>query len=128
MNRKIISTPKAPGAIGPYSQAVHAGSFLFISGQISINPATAELELGDIQTQTKRVMNNIQAIVEEAGGSMNNVVKTTIFLKNLSDFNIVNEVYAGYFETEPPARATVEVSGLPKGVGVEIEAVVFLEK
>ena len=125
MTKKIIATSKAPQAIGPYSQAVQAGSFLFISGQIPINPATGELELGDIRSQARLVLENIKAILEEAGCSLQNVVKTTIFLKNLADFKDVNEVYANYFQNDPPARATVEISALPKGVGVEIEAVAF---
>jgi 2-iminobutanoate/2-iminopropanoate deaminase len=127
MPKKVISTNKAPQAIGPYSQAIQAGPFLFVSGQISIDPATGELVLGDIQSQTRRVMENIQGVLEAVGSSLNSVVKTTIYLKNLDDFTTVNEVYGSYFKEAPPARATVEVSGLPKGVGVEIEAVAYLE-
>lgn len=127
MPKKIISTSKAPQAIGPYSQAVKAGSFLFVSGQIPINPATGELESGDIQVQTRRALENIKAILEEAGSSLQAVVKTTIFLKELSDFSVVNRVYETYFQSDPPARATVEVSALPKGVRVEIEAVAFCD-
>lgn len=126
MTRKAVSTDKAPQAIGPYSQAIQAGSFLFVSGQIPIDPGTGEVRAGDIREQAQLVLNNLRAIVEEAGGTMSHVVKTTIFLADLSDFAAVNEVYAQFFDQPPPARATVEVSALPKGVGVEIEAVALL--
>ncbi|MFQ5823920.1 MAG: RidA family protein [bacterium] len=127
MSKKVISTSNAPQAIGPYSQAIQADSFLFISGQIPIEPVTGALLLGDIQSQTKQVMENIKGVLEAAGSSLKSVVKTTIFLKNLDDFNAVNEIYGSYFKEDPPARATVEVSRLPKGVGVEIEAVAHFE-
>ncbi|NIR47709.1 RidA family protein [candidate division KSB1 bacterium] len=126
MSKKIISTNKAPQAIGPYSQAVQAGPLLFVSGQIAIDPATGDLKLGDIQSQTRLIMENIQTILEEAGVSLDSVVKTTIFMKDMSDFAAVNEAYGSYFKKAPPARAAVEVAALPKGVGVEIEAIAFL--
>ncbi|MFQ5602637.1 MAG: RidA family protein [bacterium] len=126
MAKKIISTDKAPQAIGPYSQAVQAGAWLFVSGQIALDPATGELIAGDVQDQTKRVMENIQGILEAAGSSLNAIVKCTIYLKNMSDFSAVNEIYGNYFQENKPARATVEVSALPKDVVVEIDAVAYL--
>ncbi len=127
MSKKIISTSNAPQAIGPYSQAVQAGSWLFVSGQIALEPATGEVIAGDIQSQTKRVMDSIKNILAAAGGSLNSIVKCTIYLDNLENFSVVNEVYGSYFNETPPARATVEVSGLPKGVAVEIDATAYLE-
>ena len=126
MSKKVIATAKAPQAIGSYSQGIRAGSWLFVSGQISLEPATGELILGDIQGQTTRVMENIKAIVETAGASLASIVKCTIYLKDMEDFGLVNEIYGSYFPHEPPARATVAVAGLPKGVGVEIDAVAYL--
>ncbi len=127
MQKKVISTSEAPRAIGPYSQAIRAGSFVFVSGQIPIEPTTGEMVSGDIQSQTRRVMENIKAVLEAAGGSLNSIVKTTIFLKSLEDFNSVNEIYGSFFKDAPPARATVEVSNLPKGARIEIEAVACVE-
>ena len=127
MSKKVISTTTAPGAIGAYSQAIQAGSLLFVSGQIPLDPETGELILGDIKKQTHRVMESIKGIVESAGGGLDSIVKCTIYLKNLNDFNDVNEVYGSYFKQAPPARATVEVSALPKGVAVEIDAIANLE-
>lgn len=121
-----IATPTAPAAIGPYSQAVVAGNLLFVSGQIPLDPETSELVGGDIETQTRRVLDNVKAIVRAAGADMDRVVKTTIFLADMNDFAAVNGVYAEYFNATLPARATVQVAGLPKGVPVEIEAVVLL--
>jgi 2-iminobutanoate/2-iminopropanoate deaminase len=121
--KKIISTSKAPGAIGPYSQAVLSGGTLFLSGQIAINPSTGKVEAADVAGQARQVMANLQAVLEEAGMNLSNVVKTTIFLTSLDDFKIVNEVYGEYFKSAPPARATIEVSRLPLGALVEIEAV-----
>lgn len=123
--KKIIHSAKAPKAIGPYSQAVKMGSWLFISGQIPIDPESGEVMRGSIAEQTERVMQNISSILEEAGSTFSAVVKTTIFLKDLEDFEEVNAVYGRFFETEPPARATVEVSSLPKDAGVEIETIAF---
>ncbi|HOJ21566.1 MAG TPA: RidA family protein [Armatimonadota bacterium] len=124
--KEIVSTNNAPAAIGPYSQGVKAGPFLFISGQIPVDPATGELVTGSIEEQTRRVMENLKAILAAAGLEMSRVVKTTIFLTDLSHFAAVNAVYGDYFPTNPPARSTVEVSSLPKGVGVEVEAVALL--
>ena len=116
----MINTSGAPAPIGPYSQAVQAGNFLFVSGQVAIDPATGELVLDDIQTETRRVMENIKAILNEAGADFSNIVKTSIFLKDMQNFSLVNEVYGGYFTDAFPARETVQVAGLPKNVNVEI--------
>jgi 2-iminobutanoate/2-iminopropanoate deaminase len=121
VTRKHVSTDAAPKPIGPYSQAVIAGGFLFVSGQIALDPATNELVPGDVEVQTERVMENLLAILTEAKLSPSHVVKTTIFLKDMADFPRVNGVYARYFKTDPPARSTVAVAGLPKGVDVEID-------
>ena len=118
-----VSTTDAPRAIGPYSQGVKAGGFVFVSGQVAIDPATNQLIEGDIRAQTERVLKNVAAILEAAGSSLDQVVKTTVFLKNMEDFVPMNEVYAGFFASEPPARATVEASKLPKDMLVEIEAI-----
>jgi len=122
MSREIIKTTGAPGAIGPYSQAIKYGSLVFISGQVPINPATGEIK-GDIRVQTRQSLDNIKAILEAAGSSLSKVVKTTVFLKNLDDFSAMNEVYAEYFRQDAPARSTVEVSRIPRGALVEIEAI-----
>jgi 2-iminobutanoate/2-iminopropanoate deaminase len=119
--KEIISTDKAPKAIGPYSQAVKAGGFLFLSGQIPLDPATGEFVAGGIREQTERVMVNIAAVLAEAGVGFDAVVKTTIFLTDLANFGVVNEVYGSRFSAAPPARSTVEVKGLPRGALVEIE-------
>jgi 2-iminobutanoate/2-iminopropanoate deaminase len=119
--KKIIKTTDAPQAIGPYSQAVEANGFVFVSGQIPLDPKTGSLVAGDIREQAKRVMENGKAVLAAAGCGMNSVVKTTIYLKNIGDFAAVNEVYGSYFTSDPPARATVEVSRLPKDVAVEID-------
>ena len=124
--KQPIKTERAPAAIGPYSQAVKAGEFLFISGQIPIDPATGRVVPGDADVQADRVLQNIRNILEDSGASLEGVVKTTIFLADMNDFAVVNEVYARYFDLEPPARATVEVSRLPKDVRIEIEAVAWL--
>jgi 2-iminobutanoate/2-iminopropanoate deaminase len=118
---KIHLTDQAPAPIGPYSQAVEAGGFLFCSGQISIDPKTNQVFTGPIEEQTKQVMENIRAVLSNAKLGFQNVVKTTIFLKDMGDFPAVNEVYGRYFSENPPARSTVAVAGLPKGVHVEIE-------
>lgn len=120
-----VKTDKAPGAIGPYSQAVKAGNLLFTSGQIAINPATGNVEAETIEGQTKQVCENIKAIVEAAGASMDNVVKTVCFLADIADFGAFNEVYAEYF-TSKPARSCVAVKDLPKGVLCEVETIVEL--
>lgn len=121
MTNKIIKTGDAPQTIGPYSQAVEAGDFVFVSGQIPIDPKSGNVDLVDIKAQTRQVMENAKAILSAAGCGMSQVVKTTVYLKNMADFAAVNEVYGGYFPKDPPARATVEVSGLPKDVAVEMD-------
>jgi 2-iminobutanoate/2-iminopropanoate deaminase len=121
--KKIIQTTDAPQAIGPYSQAVEANGFVFVSGQIPLDPKTGNLVTGDIQEQTKRVMENGKAILAAAGCGMERVVKATIYLKNIGDFAAVNEVYGIYFTADHPARATVEVSRLPKDAAIEIDLV-----
>jgi 2-iminobutanoate/2-iminopropanoate deaminase len=121
--KKIISTSEAPGAIGPYSQAVRSGSFLFCSGQIPLDPKSGQIVSGDIAAQTRCVLDNIAAILKAEGLTFDHVVKTTIFLTNLGDFQTVNEIYGSYFKQDPPARSTVQVSALPKGANVEIEVV-----
>ena len=118
--KTVIKTHNAPEPIGPYSQAVIAGNFLFVSGQIPVNPLTGELVMDDIKTETKQVMENIKAILTEAGIDFSNIVKTSIFLKDLQNFAQVNEVYGSYFKDQFPARETVQVAGLPKNVNVEI--------
>lgn len=121
MEKKIITSKKLPVA-GPYSLAVEANGLIFISGQLPINPATGEIIM-DIRQATRQVLTNLQTLLEENGLAMNNIVKTTIFLKDMNDFTVVNELYAGFFTDAPPARSTVQVSALPKGVPLEIEAV-----
>lgn len=127
MNKTIISTKNAPAAIGPYSQAVRVGNFLYTSGQIPFDPKTMELVSTDIKEQTKQVMENLKAILEEAGTSFDKVIKTTVFIKDMNQFGDINEVYAQYFGTNPPARSCVEVARLPKDVGIEIEAIALVE-
>ena len=124
--KKTISTKKAPAAIGPYSQAVAIGNLLFTSGQIAIDPNTGELNMDTINAETHQVMKNLEAVLNEAGGSFAQVVKTTIFLKDMNDFLEVNEIYASYFNTEFPARETVQVAKLPKDVNVEISMIVAI--
>jgi 2-iminobutanoate/2-iminopropanoate deaminase len=121
-----VYSQDAPKAIGPYSQAIKIGSLLFLSGQIPVDPATGRIESPDIEGQTRRVLENIQAILLCTGAAMRNVVKTTVYLTSLLDFELMNEVYAEYFPFQPPARSTVEVSALPKDALVEIEAVAVL--
>lgn len=123
MEKKVIRTDNAPAPIGPYSQAVQYGDILFVSGQIAIEPATGELVQGDIQLETRQVMENIEAILAAAGMNFSNVIKSTIFLMDMGQFALVNEVYGYYFTDNPPARETVQVAGLPKGVNVEISVV-----
>ena len=123
MNRKIIHTKAAPEPIGPYSQAVVSGNFIFTSGQIAIDPETGALVTGDVAIQANRVLKNLKAVMEAAGGSLDSVVKTTIYLQNMGDFPKVNEIYADYFGQSMPARSTVEVSCLPKNVLIEIDCI-----
>ena len=121
--KKVISTANAPAAIGPYSQAVVTGGMLFVSGQIPLDPATGAMVEGGIEAQTTRVLDNLKAIVEAAGTTLANAVKTTVYITNINDFGKVNEIYAGYFTENPPARVCVEVSNLPKGALVEIDLI-----
>ncbi len=121
--RDVISTKEAPQAIGPYSQAIKAGDFVFLSGQIAIDPATSNIIQGDISAQTERVLKNIASILAAAGSSLDRVVKTTVFLKNMSEFAAMNEVYGRFWKSAPPARSTVEVARLPKDVLVEIDVI-----
>ena len=122
MKREVINTKNAPGAIGPYSQGIIVGDFVYTSGQLPINPVTGVLET-DIKVATKQSMENVKAILEEAGTSFENVVKTSIFLKDLNDFAAVNEVYGTYFTENPPARSCVQVAKLPKDAVIEIEVI-----
>ncbi|NHJ47660.1 MAG: RidA family protein [Asgard group archaeon] len=121
--KEIISTDKAPAALGPYSQGVKAGSFIFVSGQIPINPLTGKLVEGSITDQTEQSLKNVQGIVEAAGASLSDVVKCTVFLKDMDTFSEMNEKYKEFFDKNPPARAAVEVARLPKDVKVEIEVI-----
>lgn len=123
--RQVISTKGAPGAIGPYSQAIKVGNFVYTSGQIPLDPVSGEL-ISDIRKATERSLENVKAILEEAGTSMDKVVKTVVFLKDMNDFVAVNEVYARYFTENPPARSCVEVSKLPKDAVIEIEVVALI--
>ncbi|OGP91604.1 MAG: hypothetical protein A2156_06545 [Deltaproteobacteria bacterium RBG_16_48_10] len=126
MEKKVIQTDKAPKAIGPYSQAVQAGNFLFLSGQIPLDPRTGELVKGDIGRQTQQVLENIKGVLESQKLGMENVIKVTIFLKDIGSFSRVNEVYASYFPTPAPARSTVGVAKLPRDAEIEIEAIALI--
>jgi 2-iminobutanoate/2-iminopropanoate deaminase len=121
--KEVISTDKGPRAIGPYSQAIQAGGFIFTAGQIALDPATAQIVEGDVVRQTARVLDNLKAIVEAAGSSLSRAVKTTVYLKDMNDFAAMNEVYARYFPENPPARSTVEAARLPRDVRVEIDLI-----
>jgi 2-iminobutanoate/2-iminopropanoate deaminase len=121
--RVVIATDQAPQAIGPYSQAIRAAGLLFTSGQIPIDPATQQVISGDISAQTDRVLKNVSAILQASGSSLDNVLRCTVFLKNMGDFAAMNEVYGRYFKKAPPARSTVEVARLPKDVLVEIDVI-----
>ena len=121
--REVVATKDAPQAIGPYSQAIKAGGFVFVSGQVAINPPTGEIVLGGVAEQTERVMQNLAAILKAAGSGMEKAVKCGVFLKNMSDFAAMNAVYGKFFTSAPPARATVEVARLPKDVLVEIDVI-----
>ena len=120
---KVINTINAPAPIGPYSQAIAAGAVLFVSGQVAIDPITGGLVMDDIKTETRRVMDNIKAILDEAGIDFSKIVKTSIFLKDMQSFNDVNEVYGSYFKEQFPARETIQVAGLPKNANVEISVI-----
>ncbi len=121
--KQAIATDRGPKAIGPYSQAIKANGFIFISGQIPLDPASGKLLEGDIRVQTERVMENLKGIVEAAGSAMERVVKTTVYLKDMNDFAAMNEIYGRYFPANPPARATVEVARLPRDVRIEIDLI-----
>jgi 2-iminobutanoate/2-iminopropanoate deaminase len=121
--KKIISTAEAPAALGPYSQAVRVGSTIYCAGQIPLDPKTGQIVSQDISDQTRRVLDNITAVLRSEGLSFENIVKATIFLTDLGDFQTVNEIYGSYFDDEPPARSTVQVAALPKGARVEIEVI-----
>jgi 2-iminobutanoate/2-iminopropanoate deaminase len=123
---QVITTEHAPKAIGPYSQGIRAGMFIFTAGQVAIDPATGKLVEGDIRAQTRQVLNNLDAILQAAGASLGQVVKTTVFLADMNDFQAMNGVYATFFTVNPPARSTVQVTRLPLGALVEIEAVTFV--
>lgn len=127
MKKRVIQTEKAPKAIGPYSQAIEAGGLLFLSGQIPLDPRTQELVTGDIRQQAKQVLENIKGILESQGLGMEDLIKVTIFLKDMGSFAQVNEIYAAYFSSSPPARSTVEVSSLPRNAGIEIEAIAWID-
>lgn len=126
MEKKIINTKNAPAPIGPYNQAVQYGGMLFISGQIALDTATGNLVMDDIKTETEKVMSNIRAILEEAGMGFSNVIKSSIFLMDMGQFAQVNEVYGSYFPENAPARETIQVAALPKGVNVEISIIAGL--
>lgn len=123
MNKTVIATEKAPAAIGPYSQAVDTGSLVFCSGQVPLDPETGALVEGGIKEQTEQVFRNIEAVLEKAGLTTENIIKTTVFLADIGDFAAMNEVYATHFKAAPPARSAVQVAAIPKGALVEIEAV-----
>ncbi|TCD12745.1 RidA family protein [Pedobacter frigidisoli] len=125
--KQIITTTNAPAPIGPYSQAVKAGNFLFVSGQVAINPENGELNIGNIEEETHQVMRNLKAVLLEAGLTFDNVVKSTIFLSDMGTFAQVNEIYGQYFTADFPARETVQVSVLPKNVNVEISVIAIVE-
>jgi 2-iminobutanoate/2-iminopropanoate deaminase len=126
--KQVITTPRAPAAIGPYSQGIKAGNLLFVSGQIPIDPATGALiEAKDIPSQTRRVLQNIQQILSSAGATVDNVVRTTVFLKDMNDFVEMNRVYGEFFTAAAPARATVEVARLPKDAAVEIDCIAVVD-
>ncbi|MFZ0963460.1 MAG: RidA family protein [Terriglobia bacterium] len=127
MSKQAISTPLAPAAIGPYSQAIRSGNLLFLSGQIPLDPETGNIVEGDAAVQTARVLQNLSAVLEAAGSSLAHVLKATVYLRDLADFAMMNEVYARFFTESPPARSTVEVSRLPRNVTVEIDVIAEVE-
>lgn len=126
--RDVISTPEAPQAIGPYSQAIRANGLVFVSGQVAIDPSTQQVIEGDVAVQTERVIKNLSAILDAAGSGLNLVARATVFLKNMGDFAAMNQVYGKYFTGAPPARSTVEAARLPKDVLVEIDVIALVEK
>ena len=126
--KKIIATSEAPAAIGPYSQAIRSDNLIFCSGQIPLDPKSGEMVSDDISAQTRRVLDNISGLLKSEGLSLGNVLKTTVFLTDLGNFQIVNEIYGSYFSSEPPARSTVQVSALPKGAKIEIEVIALANR
>lgn len=126
MSKNIIHTEHAPAAIGPYSQAIRVASFVYTAGQIPLDPATGKLVEDEIAVQTDRALRNLQAVLEATGGGLEHVVKTTVFLTDMAEFAAMNEVYARYFESDPPARSAVQAAALPLGARIEIEAVAIL--
>lgn len=126
MQKKVVQTDKAPKAIGPYSQAIRTEAMIYTAGQTGLEPATGELIAGGVEEQTRQVLNNIRSVLEAAGSSLEHVVKTTVFLKDMNDFAKMNSIYAEYFGENPPARSTIAVAALPKGGLVEIEAVALI--
>jgi 2-iminobutanoate/2-iminopropanoate deaminase len=126
-SRQVISTTNAPKAIGPYSQAIRAGNFVFTAGQIGLDPSTMEMVTGGVEAQTRQVLNNLKHVLEAAGSGLSHVVKTTVFLTDMANFSTMNAIYNEYFSENPPARSTVAVAGLPKGGLVEIEVVSLLK-
>ena len=125
--KQVLNTENAPKALGPYSQGIKAGCLIFLSGQLGLDPKTNDFAAGGVAEQTRQALTNLKHVIESAGSSMDNVVKTTVFLKDMNDFQAMNTVYGEFFKTEPPARSTVQVAALPKGGLVEIEAIVKLE-
>ncbi|MCK4764289.1 MAG: RidA family protein [Candidatus Aminicenantes bacterium] len=123
MNKQAIATNKAPGAVGPYSQGIRTGNFIFLSGQIGMDPATSKLVEGGVEAQTRQIFKNIEAVLGEAGAGLGNIVKAAVFLKDMADFKKVNEIYAGYFDKPYPARSAVAVRELPLSVDIEIEVI-----
>lgn len=126
MVKEVISTTKAPGAIGPYSQGIKFGNLLFVSGQTPLNPETGKIAEGDVQSQARQCLENIKAILEAAGTNLDNVLKTTVFIKDMNSFSKINEIYAQYFTKNQPARSCVEVARLPMDVLVEIELIAYI--
>ncbi len=126
MQREVIATDRAPAAVGPYSQAIRVGNLVFTAGQIGLDPATGALAAG-LEEQTRQIMSNLQAVLAAAGSSLQNIVKTTIFLTDLADFQAVNAIYGSYFPQQPPARSTVQVAALPRGARIEIEAIALVD-
>jgi 2-iminobutanoate/2-iminopropanoate deaminase len=128
MEKKVVFTEKAPKPIGPYSQAIIAGNLIFTAGQIPIDPATNQVVQGNIKEQTRRVLENLRAILESVGATFDDVVKVTIYMKDLNEFSAMNEVYSEYFKNSPPARTTVEVSRLPRDVRIEIDLIAIVKQ
>jgi 2-iminobutanoate/2-iminopropanoate deaminase len=126
MGKNIVSTKNAPAAIGPYSQAVKLGNLVFTSGQIPVEPASGEIIPGGVEAQSRQVLKNLEEVLKAAGTALNNVLKTTLFIKDMDDFALINEVYTKFFGVEPPARSCVEVARLPKDVLIEIEAIAYI--